>query len=329
MLISMPISARVDSDNCMSKDISVIIPCFNDGQYVEAAVRSVLDQTLADRVLEVVISDDGSEDETLRIVEQLPKMDDKVRFLHQNNSGVAAARNVAIKQTSGAFVAFLDADDLWESRKLELQMPLFNGDQKVGLTYTDLFLVEPNDIEERRLVRCTSFQPDSKDVLVRYYVDDAPIIPSTMIIRRAVFEKVGEFDPTFIYGEDTEMCLRILAHFSVAHLPAATVLKRQRLISLGADREANQPSTRHLTQLAAKRYPVLRPFQKVRLARRLAKLGQYQESKGDQNAARMTYFDVLRHDPKFARGYFLYAASWLPGRWSFAIQRTLKKLRHR
>lgn len=101
--------------------VSIITPTYNSERFVAETIRSVLAQTYAN--WELLIVDDASSDETVSIVQQFAKQDDRIK-LHtlQTNSGAAIARNTAIEMASGDYIAFLDADDLWKAEKLEKQI---------------------------------------------------------------------------------------------------------------------------------------------------------------------------------------------------------------
>ncbi len=100
--------------------VSVVIPAFNASTYIERTLRSVMRQTYA--ALEIVVVNDGSTDHTAKLVEQIAASDSRIRLLSTPNRGVAAARNTGIEASSGRFVAFLDADDLWHPTKIEKQV---------------------------------------------------------------------------------------------------------------------------------------------------------------------------------------------------------------
>ena len=100
--------------------VSVIVPMFNAAATIGQTLRSALAQTHAD--LEIIVVDDGSTDEGPQIVAELAAQDARIRLIRTPNGGVAAARNVAIDNAKGALIAPLDADDLWEPRKIELQV---------------------------------------------------------------------------------------------------------------------------------------------------------------------------------------------------------------
>ncbi len=100
--------------------ISVIIPMYNTAGYIEQTVKSVLTQTYSN--LEAVIVDDGSTDDGAKHVALLQESDPRIKYIYQKNQGVSAARNNAIENAAGEYLAFLDSDDLWEPRKLEKQI---------------------------------------------------------------------------------------------------------------------------------------------------------------------------------------------------------------
>ncbi len=98
--------------------ISVLIPAFNVEAYIEKCIRAVLNQTYEE--LEVIVIDDGSTDQTLRILDELCQADTRLRVIHQDNTGVAGTRNRLLKEACGEWIAFVDGDDVIHSRYLEL-----------------------------------------------------------------------------------------------------------------------------------------------------------------------------------------------------------------
>ena len=114
--------------------VSVVIASYNMGHYLAQAVQSVLAQTYPN--VEVQIVDDGSTDDTAKLVRQWRKRPARARA-RQPNAGQARAKNTGVELSRGRFVAFLDADDLWLPGKLARQMPLFRGRPEVGVVYSD------------------------------------------------------------------------------------------------------------------------------------------------------------------------------------------------
>lgn len=117
------------------------MPAYNASAYIREAVDSVLVQRFTD--IELLVVDDGSTDGTHRILEDYQHQDVRVRVISQTNQGQSAARNRAIEESRGGFIAFLDSDDRWDPLKLELQIPLFK-DKDVGLTFTGVQDIDAN-----------------------------------------------------------------------------------------------------------------------------------------------------------------------------------------
>ncbi|MBQ4071959.1 MAG: glycosyltransferase family 2 protein [Clostridia bacterium] len=104
-------------ENCGIK-ISVVIPIYNAGEYLRPALDSVIDQTLKE--IEIICVDDGSTDDSLEIIKEYQKMDERIRIVTETNAGPALARNNGIRRARGEYIAFLDADDFFELDMLEL-----------------------------------------------------------------------------------------------------------------------------------------------------------------------------------------------------------------
>ena len=98
--------------------VSVVIPVYNCEQYIAECIDSVLGQTYEN--FEIIIIDDGSSDDSVKIVSEYDN--DRIKLFRQNNSGSAVARNCGVEQASGIWIAFLDADDTWLPDKLQKQL---------------------------------------------------------------------------------------------------------------------------------------------------------------------------------------------------------------
>ena len=111
--------------------VSVIIPTYNRAEYLGEAIQSVFDQTFED--FEILIVDDGSTDDTQQLV--LSFHDPRLRSFYQNNCGISAARNAAIRSADGEYIAFLDSDDVWLPELLESQVAVLDRRPEIGLVY--------------------------------------------------------------------------------------------------------------------------------------------------------------------------------------------------
>ncbi|MGD1871437.1 MAG: glycosyltransferase family 2 protein [Mastigocoleus sp.] len=114
--------------------VSVIVPAYNAEAFISRTLESILSQTYKN--IEVIIVDDGSQDNTVNIVKNFIKRDQRIRLLQQENSGVASARNLAIAHACGEYIAPIDADDIWYPENIEKQIEsISNSDSSVGLVY--------------------------------------------------------------------------------------------------------------------------------------------------------------------------------------------------
>lgn len=197
-------------------DVSVIIPTFNYGRYISESIESVLAQTVRPR--EIIVVDDGSTDDTEAIVKRYRG---KVIYLKQKNSGVSAARNEGVRNSTGNMIAFLDADDKWFPEKLEKQLSKFQQDPEVGLVHCGKveFCDQTGISGEVDLAGGEGWIAESMLLWKSGIV--AP--GSSVVFKREVFEHVGGYDPRLKNGEDWEFCLRVAREYPVAFVPEPLV----------------------------------------------------------------------------------------------------------
>ncbi len=220
---------------------SVVIAAFNAAETVASAVGSVLAQTQPD--LEVIVVDDGSSDRTSDVVARID--DPRVRSISQPNRGPAAARNAGIAIAMGTYVAFLDSDDLYLPRYLELSERALESAPAVGFAYTDAYVFDDVSGRVRRRSAMARNRPPvpaptDRDqfllaLLERNFVFVAAAVP------RDVLAAVGGFDESVHGTEDYDLWLRILLHgYRAAWVEGQHVLYR---------RHAGQ-ATRNLARMA-------------------------------------------------------------------------------
>ena len=121
--------------------VSVIIPTFNCARFLERAMQSVFAQTYVD--YEMIVVDDGSTDETKDLI---ACRGEKLQYLYQTNRGLPSARNLGVSKSSGEFLAYLDADDMWYPHKLERQVAYLDSHPECGFVHSDLTLVDEKDL---------------------------------------------------------------------------------------------------------------------------------------------------------------------------------------
>jgi glycosyltransferase involved in cell wall biosynthesis len=200
------------------KTVSVIIPAYNHAPYLRAAIDSALAQTYAPH--EVIVVDDGSTDETPQI---LASYGDRIRAIRQPNGGVASARNAGIAAASGDYLAFLDSDDLWEPRKLELQMARFDADPSLGLIHCG---AEAFDNEGRTLqVWLDGMEGWVANAML--CLEGHVITCNTIVIPKRVAEEIGPFDGRLTPSEDWDFCYRVAVRYPVGYVPEILLRYRQ------------------------------------------------------------------------------------------------------
>ncbi|MGE3466278.1 MAG: glycosyltransferase family 2 protein [Pyrinomonadaceae bacterium] len=199
--------------------ISVIIPNYNYAKYIAKTVQSALDQTYP--CVEVIVVDDESKDDSLAVLDQFSG---RIEVVAQANQGVSAARNNGVAASSGEFVAFLDADDLWSPEKLERQMAVIDADREVGLVHCWMTYIDPQDRPMGQMADGT--EGWIANDIMRF--DGGGVIGagSTSLIPRSVFDEVGGFDTRMSTAADWDISYRIAARHKIGIVNAPLVQYR-------------------------------------------------------------------------------------------------------
>ena len=298
------------------EDISVVVTCYNEVEYIEEALKSILYQSCYDNISEIIVVDDGSEDNSEEVIRGWEDRFDKLCYVYQENQGLPGARNTGIERCSGEFIALLDGDDLWLEERLERQLNSVEDHPDVGLVYSDFYVFEEgvddgvDDSRERRY--CNRYEYGDDDVLQQFFVHGGPIIPSTTLINRDCFDTVGSFDPTLLRGQDTDMWLRIAGEYPIHHVNEPLVLKRQRDDSLGADVEEKARYLLQVTDKIVDLYPELEPLQQKRNAKIYGGVARHLAVSGERTRAVKATLRAIRNDPAALKQYATLAFALLP-----------------
>ena len=177
--------------------VSVVIPVYNGAQTIRRAIDSALAQSWKDR--EVIVVDDGSTDGTLTLLEGYGN---RIRAIHQSHCGVAFARNAAIEQSKGDYVAFLDADDEWLPEKLEVQLSMLRSMPDVGVL---------GGGTEWKKGGAGRFQvPTSGEVSLESLLFVNPLCTSTVVVRTSILRESSlRFLQELQGGEDWHLWIRL------------------------------------------------------------------------------------------------------------------------
>jgi glycosyltransferase involved in cell wall biosynthesis len=190
--------------------VSVIIPVYNGEACLVEAIDSVLAQTY--RPLELIVVDDGSVDGTADVARSYQE----AAYVYQENQGHAAAKNRGISVANGQFLAFLDADDIWTPEKLQVQMDYLLEHTDVGFVICRMKILLEQGTE----------WPSSLNQ--KYYRSDpAGFLPSALVTRRCVFERIGAFDISYRHGNDSDWFFRAKdVGIAMAILPQVLLRRR-------------------------------------------------------------------------------------------------------
>lgn len=291
--------------------VSVVMPVYGAEQYVALAVQSVLDQTYSN--FELLIIDDGSRDRSIEICQQFT--DSRIRIIHQENRGLAGARNTGIRHAQGEYLAFLDADDLWLPEKLEKHVAHLQRSPQIGISYSRSAFIDENGnpLGIYQIPKLTGITP-------RYMICRNPVgNGSVPVIRKQVFQDIefqdnlhGKvenfyFDETFRKSEDSECWLRVAltTHWQLEGIPEALTLYRVNSSGLSASVESMLEYLERSIEKACSYAPQVadwadaaRAYQLRYLARRAVSLRDGKTAVGYCNRALAAYWGIMLEEPR-------------------------------
>lgn len=262
-------------------EVSVVIPTYNSAHYLAAAMDSVIAQTFRD--FEVLVIDDGSDDETEMVMRRYGA---PVRFFRQRNSGVAVARNRGIEESRGRYVAFLDADDTWLPEKLEQQLKSLKKAPGAEACYSARILVD-DALRPLKLLRSERRGGTLEDLLCLGNVVGSP---TAVVASRGLLRETGGFDPEMSQCADWDMWVRLaaLTEFVNVNEPLATYRQH------GANMSLNVPLLeRDSLRVLEKGFAMPGLSDSLRAQRRAAFARNYMVLAGSYLHAR-SYYDFVR-----------------------------------
>jgi len=285
--------------------VSVVIPVFNGAPFVAKAVASVRAQTVKDA--EIIVVDDGSSDGTQAILAGLQKTAG-LTWIQQDHGGPARSRNQGIAVARGQFLALLDCDDVWLPEKLAMQLEIMHRRPEVGVVHTDF-----DSVDEQGTVLEVCQARRSGEPLVQAFCGGHVALPSTLLIRKSVLEKVGALNPELYGSEDSDLTIRLFDATEFECVDRALVQKLQRghgYRDMAFDERTHRErvlTSRRLFLEGLTRRPSLRSDQRTALDREWANYylsrGFWAERFGTSGDARRAYCQAIRHAPFRLRGY--------------------------
>jgi glycosyltransferase involved in cell wall biosynthesis len=200
------------------KKVSIILPVYNGESTIVETINSIQNQSYSN--FELLIIDDGSTDNTLAKIEEIG--DPRIKIFSYLNQERAKARNEGISKAEGEFIAFMDADDLWTSDKLELQVLALEQTPDAGVAYSWIKFI---DEQGRYLFDREPLYYQGNvyaDILVNNFISCG----SNILVRKEVIDQVGGFDPLMIPAEDWDYNIRLAAHCSFIVVPKYQIYYR-------------------------------------------------------------------------------------------------------
>lgn len=215
-------------------DISVVIPAYNSGAYIEETLSSVLRQTISP--LEVIVIDDGSTDETSNIVDNYAQANPELRLhlIHSKHLGPGGARNLGIERARGEWIAFLDSDDLWFPTKLEAVASCHQSNNACNFfCHNELH----RRLDGTEVVLDYAADYSRNDSLTRQLFRRNCFSTSAVVCKRSILIAAGLFDSTLPNAQDYELWIRMS--------PTIRVQFIQETLGVYVDRAGNITSTSH------------------------------------------------------------------------------------
>lgn len=282
--------------------ISVIIPAYNAEKTIRETVTSVLTQTFSD--FELIVINDGSQDSTLVHLASIP--DPRLTVFSYPNAGAQRSRNRGIEHATGAYLAFLDADDLWTPDKLEAQYHALQVDPQAAVAYSWTNWID----ETGNFLRRGSYSRATGNVFLQLLLSDFIENGSNPLIRREAIAQVGHFDESLVGGQDWDMWLRLAARFPFTVVPKPQILYRQSPSSWSTHVERQEAGFKKVIEKALAQLPDATPKLKRQIIANRYKCLTVDALQGKvdrrQGLIAARFLGVaLRHDPSLLRAKVL------------------------
>ncbi|KPQ01377.1 glycosyltransferase [Marinobacter sp. HL-58] len=259
--------------------VSVVTPTYNRARFLPDAVNSVLAQTYPD--FELIIVDDGSMDNTRDVLEPF-LADRRVRYFYQENQGQSRARNLALDQAAGDFIAFLDSDDTWALDKLEKQLAVLHAHPDVEIVHGD-----EATIDEHGTVISVENMKRYSGRITRQLLADNSVSITTALVRRRCFDEMGGFDTSVGVADDYELWLRFSARYRYHYEPGVVASYRVMADQISSDKRRRFAANERIIRAFLASYgEVLSPWERRwGLARFFCRKARYLAREGERGKA--------------------------------------------
>lgn len=272
--------------------ITVITSTYNREKYLPIAIESVLNQTY--RNFEYHIVDDGSTDETRKVIEPFLK-DSRVHYYFQENRGQSSGRNVGLKMAKGNFICFLDSDDVWELDKLETQLNIFINNADIDVVYGDIQHID----EKGNIITGMSKMKRFSGFITKRLVIENFVSFNTVMFRRICYENLGGLDENLLYSDDYDLWLRYSTSFKFHYYPKIFSNYRIHSDTISQNKDARFEAGYDILTRFFEKYPeaVGEGTKKKSWAHYYTRKGRYLVSKSEYMGALINYSKALKYYP--------------------------------
>ncbi len=220
----------------MKPKISVIMSVYNGVRHVKEAINSVLQQTFTD--FEFLIIDDASRDDTASLLEEYKNRDGRIKIItNQHNIGLTKSLNKGIKESRGAYIARLDADDICLPERFAKQVSFMENHPVCGMTSVWAEIIDDSG-NYKRTIKYPTENNKLKKALIHYN----PFFHSGLLVRKSVFDTVGLYDEDWKFAQDYELYFRISKKFDIANIPEVLLKYRESARSVTGSKNRKQIS---------------------------------------------------------------------------------------
>ena len=193
----------------MKISVSVVIPCYNREETIRRCIDSVMNQTVLPD--EIIVVDDGSSDESVKIIEQMNNP--IIKVIKQNHQGAQAARNLGILNAQGNYIAFLDSDDEWLPQLLEIKLKYLREKNAEVVLYGDGYVYD----EKKKKKRLWKLAGNERDMYKSILLYQGPTF-SSLIVKKKMLYKIGLLDEKVVAYQEWDTAIRLAKYCDIVHI---------------------------------------------------------------------------------------------------------------
>lgn len=329
--------------------ISVVIPTYNNAHLIGDALESVFKQSFRD--YEIIVVDDGSTDHTREL---LKPYTERITYYHQENQGLAVARNTGLRLAGGEYITYLDADDIWHPENLRVKADILKRFPGLGGVFSDFLIFDASGVRDPRGTKklfpffrrtgrdfkdifqhtdTVQVEPGRSAIVHHGQVFDSLfwgnfILPTSMVFNRSFAQAVGEFRPHMRTQQDYEYWLRFSKSYPLAYVDDVLVSYRRHPQQLTDHSKIERMllAIREIIDLYEEefRHAGKSSLYNRRKAEILTNLAKVYIRQGKTSKARKLVYEALQRDPRFWAAYLHYALSFAPYHWVAGIRTLLR-----